>query len=129
MAKISADDALDLAKLFKQSALDVGQFQLDHWDDLSTSQRRALTDEEYTLLDHSQNLVTYGVGVILDDAQASLNQIKKATADANKAIETIQDIKKVLTIAAALVALGASIYVGNPAGVASAVTGVVDAIS
>src|SRR6266478_1352294 len=106
MGKISSDDALDLAKLFKESAQAIGKYQLDNWDDMTTSQRLSLTDEEYTLLDHSQNLVTYAVGVILDDLQASLDKIKKATADANRAVETIKDIKKVLAIASALVTLG-----------------------
>jgi hypothetical protein len=126
MAELNATNALDLAKVFEQSALALGQYQLEHWDDLSTSQREGLKVDKRTLLDHSQNLVTYAVGIILDEAQGSLDQIKKATAIANNVIQTITDAKKVLAIASALVALAASICVGNPTSIASAVGNIMD---
>ena len=129
MSEILEADALVLAKLFKQAATSLGQYQLDHWDGLSADNRGALTEEEYTLLDYSQSLVTYAVGAILDDAQISLDQIKKATQEANNAIETAQDIKKALGIASALVTLGAAIAAGNPSGIASAVGQVMDTVS
>jgi hypothetical protein len=128
MPKITSQEALDLAKLFKEAALALGQFQLSQWDSLSKNERRRLTDDEYTLLDHSQNLITYAVGVMLDDAQASLDQIKNATTAANQAIKTINDIEKVIAVSAALVTLGAAIYSGNPSGVADAVTGLVGTV-
>src|SRR5262249_40371807 len=121
MPKISSDDALALARLFKESGHELGQYQLDHWDELSKAQRNALTEKEHELLDNSQNLITEAVGVLLDDTKASLAQIKKATNQANDAIQTVKKIKKVLTIASALVTLGASIYAGNPGGTADAI--------
>lgn len=129
MPTITAQAAIELAKLFKESAIVVGQFQLSNWDQLSKTERRNLTDTEYTLLDHSQNLVTYAVGRMLDDAQASLNQIKQATASANTAIRTITNVKKALAIATSLVTLGAAIYTANPSGIAAAVSGVAGAVS
>src|ERR1051326_4621954 len=129
MSQISADDALVLAKSFKQAATTLGQFQLDNWDSLTADQRRSLTDEEYTLLDYSQNLVTYAVGVVLDDAQVSLAKIKEATAEANQAIQRAEDLKRALDIASVLVTLGAAITAGNPAGIATAVKQVVDTIT
>ncbi|MGD0537753.1 MAG: hypothetical protein ABSC03_08920 [Verrucomicrobiota bacterium] len=127
MTQITSEDALDLARLFKESALGLGQFQLDHWNNLSEGQRRDLTDQEYTLLDHSQNLVTYAVGVMLDEAQASLDDIREATVKANQAIQTVTNIKKVMEIATALITLGAAIYSANPSGIATAVSAVLTA--
>ena len=127
MTQITSEDALDLAKLFKESAVGLGQFQLDHWNNLSEGQRRDLTDQEYTLLDHSQNLVTYAVGVMLDEAQASLDDIREATVKANQAIQTVTNIKKVMEIATALITLGAAIYSANPSGIATAVSAVLTA--
>ena len=129
MSEISGADALDLAKRYKQAATNLGQYQLDNWESLTTDQRRLLTDEEYTLLDNSQNLATYAVGVLLDDAQASLDKIKQATDEANKAIQTVADFKKVLGIATALVTLAAAITAGNPGGIASAVGDLSDAVA
>jgi len=127
MTQITSEDALDLARLFKESALGLGQFQLDHWNNLSEGQRRDLTDQEYTLLDHSQNLVTYAVGVMLDEAQASLDDIREATVKTNQAIQTVTNIKKVMEIATALITLGAAIYSANPSGIATAVSAVLTA--
>ena len=128
MTKLSKQDAIALAKLFKEAALALGNFQLDNWESLSKSERRDLTDEEYSLLDHSQNLVTYAVGVMLDDAQTSLEEIKQATAKANQAIQSVKNVKKAIEVAAALVTVGAAIHAGNPGGIASAVANVARAI-
>ena len=80
MTKLTQIDALALAKTFKAGALAVGQFQIDHWDTLSKSQRQALADSEFALLDHSQNLITSAVGLRLDEVQTSLAAIQRATA-------------------------------------------------
>jgi HPt (histidine-containing phosphotransfer) domain-containing protein len=127
MTKITSQDAIDLAKQFKEAAVAVGDFQLQNWDNLSKDDRRSLTDVEYTLLDYSQDLVTYAVGKALDDAQASLAQIKDATARANRVVKTVNDVKKVIGIATALVTLGAAIYTGNVGGIVTALKGVYDA--
>jgi len=128
MTKITAAQALQLAKDYNQSANNIGEFRLKNWDKLSAEERLVLGNTGRTLLDHSQDLITYAVGKILDDTEASLNDIRQATADANQTIETINDIKKVINIGAALVSLAAAIYTENPAGIAQAVRGVVSAV-
>jgi hypothetical protein len=120
MSEITADDALDLAKAFKEAALALGNRQIDDWDALSSADRAMMTQEEFALLDISQRLITSAVGKILDDAQASLDQLKKATAEAKSAVDTIQNTKKIIDIATALITLGAAITVGNPGGIVSA---------
>jgi len=122
MTPITQLDALALAKLFKEAALAVGQYQLDHWDALATSQRRELTDTEYAILDHSQNLITAAVGVQLAATQPSLADIQQATAMATQAIQRLQEFKQVLAVAAGLVALGAAVVTGSPTAMASVVS-------
>lgn len=128
MAKISKSDAIELAKTYKEAAVLLGQFQLDHWDELSATDRRDLTDEEYTLIDFSQNLVTYAMGVLLDEAQASIDDLKNATDQANKALQKIETVKKALTVATALVKLGGAIHAGDPGAIASSIGGVYNAV-
>jgi len=122
MTKLTQIDALALAKTFKAGALAVGQFQIDHWDTLSKSQRQALADSEFALLDHSQNLITSAVGLRLDEVQTSLAAIQRATALANQALQRIADVKKVLVIATVLISLGAVIATGNPSGIPTVVS-------
>ena len=122
MSSITQLDALALAKLFKEAALAVGQYQLDHWETLSTSQRRELTDTEYAILDHSQDLITTAVGRQLDETQTALADIQRATGGATHAIQTLQNFQQVLAVAAGLVALGAAVATGNPSSIAAVVT-------
>ena len=129
MSKITAAQALQLAKDYNESANAIGDFRLKNWDKLSAEDRLVLGNTGRTLLDHSQDLITYAVGKILDDTQASLDDIRKATAGANQTIKTINDIKKVISIGAALVSLAAAIYTENPSGIADAVESVVSAVN
>ena len=128
MSEITAAQALQLGKDYYESGNAIGKFRLKNWDRLSPDQRLVLGNTGRTLLDHSQDLITHAVGKILDDTQASLNDIRKATADANKTIKTINDIKKVISIAAALVTLATAIYTENPTGIANAVKSVIGAV-
>lgn len=128
MSTLNSSDALALAKLFREGALAIGNYQLTKWDDLTVDQRQALTGAEHDLLDRSQSVITSAVGLVLTDAQTSLDEIKKATNDANEAIKTVSSIKKGVNIATAMVALGAAITAGNPSGIASAVDGLVEAV-
>jgi hypothetical protein len=129
MSRITAAQALQLAKDYNESSNAIGDFRLKNWDKLSAEDRLVLGNTGRTLLDHSQDLITYAVGKILDDTQASLNDIRKATADANQTIKTINEIKKVISIGAALVTLAAAIYTENPSGIASALKGVISVVS
>jgi len=128
MSKITAAQALQLAKDYNESSNAIGDFRLKNWDKLSAEERLVLGKTGRALLDQSQDLITYAVGKILDDTQASLNDIRKATADANQTIKTINDIKKVISIGAALVTLAAAIYTENPSGIASALKGLISAV-
>ena len=122
MTQITPTDALALAKLFKEAALAVGQYQLDHWDALAENQRRELTDTEYAILDHSQNLITAAVGVQLAATQTSLAEIQQAAVLATQAIQKLQELKQVLAVAAGLIALGAAVATGNPGSIATVVS-------
>src|SRR5579864_3085523 len=126
--EITADEAIALAKSYNESGNAIGQFRLKYWDQMSDEQRLVLGNIANSLFDHSQDLTTYAAGKILDDTQASLAQIQKATAQANQVIQRINGIRKVITIGTALVSLGAAIYTENPSGIASALEGVVNAV-
>jgi hypothetical protein len=129
MSKITAAQALQLAKIYNESANAIGDFRLKNWDKLSAEDRLALGNTGRALLDHSQDLITYAVGKILDDTQASLDDIRRATAGANRAIKAIDDIKRVISIGAALISLAAAIYTENPSGISDAVKAVVSAVT
>ena len=128
MSTITPEQALQLASAYNDSANEIGQFRLRNWDNLSASERTSTAKIGRQLIGYSQTLITDAVGRLLDDAQASLAAIKLATADANHTIQTIDNIKKVITVAAALVTLASAISTENPSGIAEALKGVVAAV-
>jgi hypothetical protein len=119
--KINAGQARDLAQQFHDLATAVGDFRFDHWDELAKSERDRLKDMQFMLLNNSTHFITELVGVILDDVQGDLEALQKVTANAEKALENIADVKKAIEIAAELVKLGAAVASENPAAITSAV--------
>lgn len=118
--KINSDQAFALAQQFHDLATAVGDFRFAHWDDLKQTERNQLKDFQLILLNNSSHFVTEAVGIILDDTQADLKTLQKVTADAQKALATIVEIKKAIAITASLVKLGAAIASENPAAISSA---------
>jgi len=128
MSTITPEQALQLASSYVDSAHQLGQFRIRNWNNLYDDDKKVTAAIGRKLIGYSQSLETDAVGRLLDDAQASLAQIKLATIDANHAIQTINTVKKVISVAAALVTLAAAISTENPAGIAQAVQGVVSAV-
>jgi len=128
MSKISNEDVADLEKQYTESANSLVTFLINNFATLTPDQRNILRNQGIALINQVQELETHAVGVILDDTQASLNQIKQATKDANQAIKTVNSFKNAITIATSLVTLSASIYAGNIGGIASALQGLLEAV-
>ncbi len=65
-----------------------------------------------------------GTGAELGNA---VDGVKKATAEANRALDTLSDLRHGIDVATALVGLGTAIAAGNPVGIVGAAQGVVQA--
>ena len=117
---ISKDQARELAKTFRDLSNQLGDFRFKNWADLSLAQRQRIEDAEWTLLNYSSDFITSAVGIALSDIQADLKAISDATAKAKKVIATINTVKDVLKVTAALIALGGAIASQNPSAIASA---------
>ncbi|MFA5924576.1 MAG: hypothetical protein WC856_25360 [Methylococcaceae bacterium] len=127
--KVSADQARDLARSFREVSVQLGDYRFKNWNFLTPKQRQELEDSEWTLLNYSSDLITLAVGITLDDAKASLDRIQEATTQAKEAIETIKNIKKAIIIAGAVIKLGAAIVTKNPEMIGSAVEDIFSALT
>lgn len=125
--KITADEALELAANFRAASIELGDYVYENWTTLAPKERDQLRSLEVTLLNLSTDLVTQAAGVILDDAQASVAQLGAATQKAKRALAKIQQIKKAINVATALIGLAAAIPTGNITSILSALNGVLDA--
>jgi hypothetical protein len=76
----------------------------------------------------SGQLNAAAIGEILQRIQPNLNQIVKATQDAQLAVKTIRKIEGVVAIATASLTLATAILAGNPQTILSAAAGVASAV-
>ena len=127
--KLTAAQALELARWFRQIANALGDYRLNNWNALTQAQRQRIDNAEWSLINYSSDLTTEAVGTILDDAEGSLERIQEATNKANKIIQKIQDVKKAIGIATAFVGLGAAIITGNTSAITTALKDLFNAIN
>lgn len=106
---MTAPEARELARSFRDLSVKLGNYRFDHWDRLSEAERKELEDSEWSLLNTSSNLITAACELTLDDAEASAGRVKQAALEANQAVQTLDNVRKVITVAAAAAGLAAAI--------------------
>jgi hypothetical protein len=124
MPTLSVDDIRQLAAGFHDLGVACGQYRFDNWKTLSPADQSKLEGLEWTLLNYSCDFSAEAMEQTLSYLASTLNDIKAATDQAEKAIKKIKTVDKVIKIAAAGAVLGAAIASLNPSGVADAVKGV-----
>lgn len=131
--RLTADDAKELAQCFRDLSVSLGNFRLNNWGNLSSKERTTIESKEWTLLNYSSDFITEAVGLILDDAEGSLKNIKQATSKAKGAIENIKIAKSIINIATSVIGLGGAIGAAtatkDPTGIAAAIENVITSIN
>ncbi|MGO4885296.1 MAG: hypothetical protein ACLP59_31395 [Bryobacteraceae bacterium] len=124
-----ATQASQLADLFMQLSMALDKYRAAHATELTSDERHQLADNAQHLDDFSEQFTAEAIGATLAGIQANVNNIIKATKDAQKAIKTVAAIEKVVAITSAAVALGASIASGNPGTIASAAGALAESVA
>jgi hypothetical protein len=127
MPPLTSDDALALSKSYRDLSVAIGDFRFKNWNTLSEADRKALEEKEWALLNASSDMVTKAVGLTLDESEAAAKKVQGAAATAEKAVKTLKDVRKVITIAAAAVGLAAAIASKDPGAIAKNAKAVLDA--
>jgi len=127
MAILTAQQARDLANLFFDLAQKMGNYRFDNWDKLSEDDRASLESRMWTLINYSSDFTAEAVSLTVDELDPILKQIESATKKMTKAIKTLGTVRKVLTVAAAAIKLGAAIMAGNVGQIAAAAQEGIDA--
>lgn len=127
MPPLTSNDALALSKSYRDLSVAIGDFRFKNWNTLSEGDRKALEDKEWALLNASSDMVTKAVGLTLDESDAAAKKVQGAAATAEKAVKTLKEVRKVITIAAAAVGLAAAIASKDPGAIAKNAKAVLDA--
>ena len=71
---------------------------------------------------------TEAASLIIEESQASLENIKGVTLKARDAIESIKDVKRVIAVAAGVIKIAASVRSGDVGGVLNGIEQILEAV-
>ena len=128
MPELTQDEARQLAQEFFEVSKNVGDFRFDHFDRLTPQQNIALQNLQHQLSTQSNQLTALAISIGLDDLEPTLDRIQEVTDDVNQAVTTLNDIRRVISIATTFVSLGAAIASGSPNTIASAIQDTVQSL-
>ena len=124
---LTSQEALSLSKQFRDLSVSLGNYRFANWQKLTPTQRRDIEDEEWSLSMAASDMITKAVGLALDESKSSLKAIKKSVSKAKGAIKKLKKVKQIISIAAAVVGLGAAIVSKDPGSIAKNAKLVLDA--
>ena len=118
--KITTLQARELARRFRELAVELGNYRFAHWDRLLPAERAELESMEWSLLTYASDLITQAVGLVLERAHPSVNRLREVTGEARKAVEGLRDVKRAIRVASLAMQLAASLVTHQSDAVASA---------
>jgi hypothetical protein len=124
---LSAGDAFELSKQFRELAINLGNYRFANWNTLTPTQRRDLEDEEWSLLNSSSDMTTKAVGLALEESEINVQSIKSSVGKAKRSIKKLEKVTKVINVATASVGLAAAIVAKDPGAIAKNAKLVIDA--
>ena len=123
MAKLTSQQANELANYFLAMAQIIGDYRIQNFDALSKEQNQNIEDLFNLILKHADFLFTLSATLVMDDIQTSLSAIGEVTGKMKSTYKTLQDVQKAINIAASVVTLGEAILKKNPKAIAEAIGG------
>ena len=120
MPELTAQQADDLANRALELKRAVGDFRDRFFDTLTPEQRDGLRTLGIELGDEVDHLTAVAIKLSLVDLQKALGHLADITKGLKSAVAHLGQIRKVITVATALVDLGAAIASTNPGAVLGA---------
>jgi hypothetical protein len=127
MPKIPAEDARELARLYYDLAVTLGQFRFDNWNSFSSAQRAELESLEWTLLTQSSDMTTRAISLATKPMKPALKDISRATRNLTRAVRRITDVRKTINIATKAIDMGSAVFTGNIEAITKAVGAAISA--
>jgi hypothetical protein len=114
MTTLTAGLAEQIANEFLDCADAIDRRLVTDWKTLDAADQQTLIGLAQQIRAQASLLVNQAVGMILDGTKDVFAQITSATAGGQKAIQNIQTVDKVISIATSLVALGVAVASKDP---------------
>jgi hypothetical protein len=117
---ITLDDASSIADQLVELAEQISDFRFKNFSTLSTEDSANLRLLVSSIRRNTSDMTALIVGKKIENLQKSLEVVAKATNEAEKAITKIEEIKKAIDVATAIVRLGAAVITLNPTAILEA---------
>ena len=114
MSQCTAEQSREIARLFYNLSVSLGEYRFKNWDDLSEGELDNLESLESRLRNYASKFTAMAINISIDNLAEPLNQIKEATKKADDAVKKLNQIRKVITIAKKTVSLGVAIISKDP---------------
>ena len=124
----AADQARQLATLFRSFAIAVFSYRQLHSSDLSEMQRDALDDRGEALLDAADQFTATAIAATVSSIKDSLDQITQVTQDAKQTLKTMNNVQEALAIIAAGLTVAGAVASGDAGAVISGLQAFVTAV-
>lgn len=115
---LSAEDAFELSKQFRELSIHLGNYRFANWNRLSPAQRHELEDEEWSLLNASSDMTTKAVGLALEKSKIDARSITQSVSKAKRAVKKLEKAGEVIKVATASVGLAAAVVSKDPGAIA-----------
>jgi hypothetical protein len=125
MAKLTSQQANELANNFLALAQSIGDYRYQNFETLSKPQNQKIRDLHWSILNYADDLYTLSATLVMDDVQTSLTSIGAVTTQIKATYKTLQNVQKAINVATSVVTLGASILSKNPQVIADSIGGLV----
>jgi predicted transcriptional regulator len=123
-----AAEADQVAKLFFSLSQAIDEYRLNT-PGITTEDQLRLRKRAQDLDDQAHRFTADAIGETLKAVKSDLAAIKAGTAEAKAQLAVLDSVAKVISVADAAFALGASISVGNPLGIIEATKSLTEAVA
>jgi hypothetical protein len=120
MPELTVEQSDELANQALSLKIAVGEFRDRFFDTLTPAQRDGLRTLAMELGNEVDHLTAVAIELSLVDLQGTIAHLRGITSGVNDAVAHLSEVRKVITVATALVDLGAAIASANPSAVLSA---------
>ena len=128
MPDLTVQQADELANQALSVKVAVGEFRNRFFDIFTPDQRDGLRTLAIELGDEVDHLTAVAIKLSLADLQGTIANLRDITNGVNNVVAHMSDVRKVITVATALVGLGAAVASGSPSAVLSALKDTVTSI-
>ena len=114
MGKLTKNQMTQLGDNYLRYAQAIGNYRINNYARMTKLMRTRSREYYNSLNDYSNSFYLAGTNLIINEAEASINQMKEVAQDLDKAITNVEKVHTVVKTIGAAVQLGAAIISKQP---------------